>query len=44
MTKSDDEELEILRAYEKGKLRSVASKNELAKFKERSSPAFSTST
>ena len=33
MTKIDDEELEILRAYEKGKLRSVASKNELAKFK-----------
>ena len=33
MQKIDDDELEILSAYEKGKLKSVASKSELAKFK-----------
>lgn len=33
MPKTDDYELEIIRAYEKGKLRSVATKGELAKFK-----------
>ena len=33
MPKIDDYELEVLSAYEKGKLRSVATKSELAKFK-----------
>ena len=33
MQKIDDYELEILSAYEKGKLKSMASKSELAKFK-----------
>lgn len=33
MPKIDDDELEILGAYEKGKLTSVATKKELAKFK-----------
>ena len=33
MPKIDDYELEILGAYEKGKLRSVATKSELGKFK-----------
>ena len=33
MTKIDDYELEILGAYEKGKLRSVATKNELGKLR-----------
>ncbi len=33
MTKIDDYELEVLSAYEKGKLKSVATKLELAKFK-----------
>jgi predicted DNA binding CopG/RHH family protein len=33
MTKIDREELEILRSFEKGKLKSVATKSELAKFK-----------
>jgi hypothetical protein len=31
MTKIDDEELEILSAYEKGRLKSVATKAEIAK-------------
>jgi len=33
MPKTDDYELEVLRAYEKGRLKSVATKGELAKFK-----------
>jgi len=33
MPKIDDYELEILNAYEKGQLKSVATKAELAKFK-----------
>jgi len=33
MPNIDDYELEILSAYEKGKLKSVATKGELAKFK-----------
>jgi predicted DNA binding CopG/RHH family protein len=33
MPKIDDDELEILNAYEKGQLKSVATKAELAKFK-----------
>ena len=33
MTKIDDYELEIINAYEKGQLKSVATKAELAKFK-----------
>ena len=33
MPKIDDDELEVLSAYEKGKLKSVATKGELAKFK-----------
>ena len=33
MPKIDDYELEVLSAYEKGKLKSVATKSELAKFK-----------
>ncbi len=33
MTKLDDDERKILRAYEKGQLKSVASKPELAKFR-----------
>jgi predicted DNA binding CopG/RHH family protein len=33
MSKTDDYETEILTAYEKGKLKSVASKAELARFK-----------
>lgn len=33
MPNIDDDELEILSAYEKGKLKSVATKGELAKFK-----------
>lgn len=33
MPKIDDDELEILSAYEKGQLKSVATKTELAKFK-----------
>jgi predicted DNA binding CopG/RHH family protein len=33
MLKIDDYELEVLSAYEKGKLKSVASRGELAKFK-----------
>ena len=33
MTNIDNDELEILRGYEAGALRSVASKSELAKFK-----------
>ena len=33
MPKADDYELEVITAYEKGKLQSVATKGELAKFK-----------
>ena len=33
MSKTDDYELEVLSAYEKGQLKSVASKTELARFK-----------
>jgi predicted DNA binding CopG/RHH family protein len=33
MQKSDDDELEVLRAFDDGQLKSVASKAELAKFK-----------
>jgi len=33
MPKIDEYELEVLSAYEKGKLKSVATRNELAKFK-----------
>ena len=33
MKNIDDYELEVLSAYEKGKLKSVATKGELAKFK-----------
>lgn len=33
MPKIDDDELEILNAYEKGQLKSVATKTELAKYK-----------
>ena len=33
MPKIEDDELAILNAYEKGKLKSIASKSELAKFK-----------
>ena len=33
MPRIDDDELEVLNAYEKGRLKSVATKGELAKFK-----------